>query len=133
MLTQAAGKVKGCPTCKQAAAHNLPSTDPGCSTAVIGMTSTRALRSRMERTTRVFELLARLARLPTSLAPPLLLCVSSLLGMLLAGSGSRRTTHVLKVGSRLGCDRLMLRKKGGGGMARSEAAGFATWWPLWHD
>ena len=75
------------------------------------MISTNELRSRIERTTRVGALFraAKLAALPSSLAPPLLVTVSSLLGQLLAGSGSRRTTHVLKVGSRLGCDRLMLR------------------------
>ena len=78
------------------------------------MISTSALRSRMERTTRV-GVLARLIRLVlavllSSLAALLLVTVSSLLGQLLVGSGSRRTTHVLKVGSRLGCDRLMLRE-----------------------
>ncbi len=91
-----------------------PSTHPGCSTEVSGMTSTSALRSRIDRTTRV-GLLARLTRLaalpvlPSSLAALLLEVVSSVLGQRLPGSGSRRTTHVLKVGSRLGCDRLILR------------------------
>lgn len=96
-----------------------PTTYPGCSTAVSGMISTSALRSRMERITRV-GVLARLIRLVlavllSSLAALLLVIVSSLLGQVLVDSGSRRTTHVLKVGSRLGCDRLMLRGEECGG------------------
>ena len=83
------------------------------------MISTSALRSRMERITRV-GVLARLIRLVlavllSSLAALLLVIVSSLLGQVLVDSGSRRTTHVLKVGSRLGCDRLMLRGEECGG------------------